>query len=712
MSVIQKIRTKYAKLAGGVIAVALVAFILMDALSSRSGSLFGNDDSIVKVDGEKVDYIAYTQRTKDYETLYSGSRTIDDDFRAQINGMALDDLVKEILIEKEAEKLGLTVTDAERKDMIYGSDPDQGVKSYQPFTNPNTKAFDPQYVKLFEEQADQLDPSGKARAHWETYRSFIQRNALVKKYNSLLAAAAYVPSFIAKANSDQQAQMADIEYVSIMTDGSEEENIKLTDEDYKKYMNEHKAEFTTDEKSRTMQYVLFNVLPAVQDTARALGVLTSIKEEFAAATDNESFVNRNSEESFNDGYIMKSDYESVYADSVFALPVGAVLGPVYEGESYKLVKMLDKKQYPDSVWCRHILVNTAQRGQETLDDATAKARIDSIAAAIKSGTSFAEMVSQYSDDAGSKEKGGEYTFNFNQKSGLTKPFGDFVFNGKEGETKIVKVESNGYSGYHFIEILKHGTVKNAVQIATIAKPLFADDETETEIYARANEFASNSTSAALFDSTAINNNIQILTAADVKIKDFSIYNIGPSREIIRWMYGAEVGDISPVFAMNSKYVVAKLTEIKKPGTRKLDEDLRNNLEQQIKQTKRAEMVAKKYENFKSLEEIAKASNSEVKSYDSARGNNSFSGPLGYAPKIIGYAFCPDLKGNTVSKPILEQSGVYFIKVKNRYKSANVDTTFIEKEKETMQMEVKNVFNSQIADQLKEKAEIKYNPDNF
>lgn len=712
MSVIQKIRTKYAKLAGGVIAVALVAFILMDALSSRSGNLFGNDDSIVKVNGEKIDYITYTQRTNDYEVLYSGSRTIDDDFRAQINGMALSDLVKEALIKEEAEKIGLTVTEAERKDMIYGADPDQAVKSYQPFTNPDTKAFDPQYVKLFEEQADQLDPTGKARLHWETYKSFIQRNAIVKKYNALFAAAAYVPTFLAKANSEQQSHMADIDYVSLMLDPGEQE-FEITDEDYKKYMSENKTEFTTDEKSRSMQYVMFNVLPAAQDTARALGFLQSIKNDFATAEDDESFVNRNSEESFKDVYVMKSGYESMYADSVFALSNGFVFGPVYERETYKLIKMLDKKQYPDSVSCRHILVNTAQRGQETLDDATAKTRIDSIVAAINSGnTTFGEMVTQYSDDAGSKEKGGEYNFAFSQKAGLTKPFGDFIFNGKAGESKVVKVESSGYSGYHYIEILKQGPSKTAIKTATITKALFAGDDTETEIYARANEFASSSTSAEMFDSVAKEKQLQILAAGDVKVNDFSIYNIGPSREIIRWMYNAEVGEVSQVFAMNSKYIVAKLTEIKKPGVRKLDEELRGNLEPQVKNMKLAQQLAQKYSSAKSLDEIAKSASGEVKTADSIRGNNSFTGAVGYAPKIVGYSTCPDLKLNAVSKPIIEQAAVYFIKVKNRYKNAVEDTTFTQKERETMQMEMRNTFGSQIAEQLKDKADVKYNADNF
>jgi peptidyl-prolyl cis-trans isomerase D len=153
MSVIQKIRTKYAKLAGGVIALALVGFILMDAFSSGTGNLFGNDNSIAKVNGEKIDYIAYSQRTQEYEILYSNTQSVDDNMRAQINDMALQDLIKEQLIAEQAEKLGLTVTEAERKDMIYGNEPDMMVRNYQAFTDPNTKSFNPQYVKLFEEQA-------------------------------------------------------------------------------------------------------------------------------------------------------------------------------------------------------------------------------------------------------------------------------------------------------------------------------------------------------------------------------------------------------------------------------------------------------------------------------------------------------------------------------------------------------------------------------
>ena len=56
MAVIQKIRNKYGKIAAGVIVLSLVGFILMDATSSgRLDDLMGRDESVVKVDGDKVD---------------------------------------------------------------------------------------------------------------------------------------------------------------------------------------------------------------------------------------------------------------------------------------------------------------------------------------------------------------------------------------------------------------------------------------------------------------------------------------------------------------------------------------------------------------------------------------------------------------------------------------------------------------------------------
>src|SRR5690606_25520185 len=136
--------------------------------------------------------------------------------------------------------------------------------------------------------------------------------------------------------------------------------------------------------------------------------------------------------------------------------------------------------------------------------------------------------------------------------------------------------------------------------------LFAGDETENEVYGTATEFAGKSNNAESFDKAPVSDSVQKLIADNIKISDFSINGIGPSREIIRWMYEAEVGDVSQVFALPGKYIVAKISEINKKGMVPLDSTLRQNLAPQVRNQKKAEMIVKKYESAKSLSEIATA----------------------------------------------------------------------------------------------------------
>lgn len=713
MSVIQKIRTKYAKLAGFVIALALVGFILMDAFSNRGSSIFGKDDSVAKVNGEKIDYKEYSMLVQNYETLYGANQAIDDNMRAQLQDQALQDLVKERLIMEDAERLGLTVTEAEKKDMIYGSNPDQGVRTYQPFINPETKMFDPQYVKLFEEQVDQLDPSGKARAHWEAMRSYIQRNALMKKYDMMYNAGIYVPKFLAQQKIKEQAEMASINFVKVGYETVKDAEVKVTDEDLKAYMKEHADQFMIKEPTRTIEYVSFDVQPKTEDTARALGVLNELKAEFATTADAESFVNRNSDESFQGKYQMKNTFQSMYTDSIFNTPVGAVYGPYFDNGNYKMVKVLDKKTYPDSVKCRHILVQTAERGQPKRTDSVAKMTIDSAVAAVKGGMSFNEVVQKYSDDEGSKNTAGEYTFPFSQKDQLSKEFADFIFDGKTGETKIVKVENGSYAGYHYIEILNQSNPQTAVKIATVSKSLFAGENTDNETYAKATEFASQNNNDKAFDKSIKEGKAQKLVAENIKITDHMLQGIGPAREVVKWAYTSKVGDVSQVFPLNGRYIVAKLSDVQESGLMKLNENLRRGLEPVVMNKKKAEIIVKKYKGNKSLENIAASANTTVMPADSFRANSPFIPAVGYEPKVAGYSFSKELKPNTVSEPIKGQAGVFFISVKSRETIPTPqDESILVRERVMEESQTRNTMSSQLTEMLKKDATIKYNGDNL
>ena len=715
MSVIQKIRTKYAKLAGGIIAFALIAFILTDFLTGNNGGLFGRDDSAVKVNGDKINYIQYNTRVQSYETLYGASQELDQNMRAQLREQALQDLIKENLIKEQADKIGLTVTEKEKKEMIYGQDPDQAVKSYQAFINPNTKRFDPQYVQYFEQQVDQLDPSGKAKAHWEQMKNYVINNSLPKKYNMLFTNSMYVPKFLIEERMKRESQMADIKYVNVPYDTDEQ--IELTDNDYKEYINNHKNEYTNEYDSRTIEYVPFNLIPSKDDTARALNFLNTISEDFAAAKDDESFVNRNSDVSFTKAYVKKETYISPYSDSLFNLKVGEVYGPYFEQGNYKLAKLSEVKQYPDSVKCRHILIKTADQGQPVLSDSLAKLKLDSVINALRDGASFAEVVQKYSDDEGSKNTAGEYTFALQQRQSLSKEFGDFIFEKRSGNKDTVKVQNSNYSGYHYIEILSQPGLGNAYSFATVEKALYPGEATENNIYAQASEFAAKYNTAEMFDSAGKSGLVQRRFAEEIKVNDFSIQGLGSSneiRQIIRWMYNAEVGDVSQVFPLTDKYVVIKLSGIKEKGLREVDDVLRVSIEAEVKAEKLAQKAIEKYQGNTSLEALAQAAKAEVQKADSMRGNVSFTGQLGYAPKVVGYAFASNAELNKMSKAIKEQGNIYYVVPTARYESAQrtTDSAMINREQIMMESQIKNGIGSGITEKLKEEATIKYNADNL
>src|SRR5207237_904049 len=111
---------------------------------------------------------------------------------------------------------------------------------------------------------------------------------------------------------------------------------------------------------------------------------------------------------------------------------GQVFGPYLDSKNYTIAKMIGRRQMPDSAKVRHNLIKTADRGQPTLSDSIAKARIDSISTAISNGADFNAMVIKYSDDPGSKATKGEYTFPSTQFSGISREFAEVAFYGNTG----------------------------------------------------------------------------------------------------------------------------------------------------------------------------------------------------------------------------------------------------------------------------------------
>jgi peptidyl-prolyl cis-trans isomerase C len=111
----------------------------------------------------------------------------------------------------------------------------------------------------------------------------------------------------------------------------------------------------------------------------------------------------------------------------------------------------------EEVRVRHILIST-QPPQPTSPDAAkkgeqpkapskeeARKKAEEVLAKARKGEDFAALVKQYSDDPGSKDKGGEYTFSHGQ---MVAEFEQAAFNLKPGEISLVETQF----GFHIIKL--------------------------------------------------------------------------------------------------------------------------------------------------------------------------------------------------------------------------------------------------------------------
>jgi len=103
------------------------------------------------------------------------------------------------------------------------------------------------------------------------------------------------------------------------------------------------------------------------------------------------------------------------------------------------------------VRARHILIGKDQTSPKNLTDAQAKKKADEVRARLAKGEDFAKLASQESDDPGSKDRGGEYTF---AKGEMVPEFEKVAFAQKPGEISQPVATKFGYHIIQTEEFLK------------------------------------------------------------------------------------------------------------------------------------------------------------------------------------------------------------------------------------------------------------------
>ncbi len=621
-----------------VIGVAMFAFIMMDLMSSQRGGA-SVDLSVGEVYGEEIDvqeFEARVQRQFDVQKQNNPNIEVD-----QVRNSVWTLLTRELVFQKEYDASGISVCNEELFDMIQGPDPYPTIK--ESFTNPETGAFDRARLLQYLKEDMDNDPTGQARAQWVQFEEALYKERLNRKYSNAIAKGLHVSDYEAAQSYQAQSEVRNVSYVAVAYRSIADSLVPVTDNELYDYMNANSENYQQD-ASRTLEYVVFAVNPSKEDDAAALDWAKDIKEDFASAEDNEAFVRRYSD--VTNTRMIYADKETLGVSTLplFDAAVGTVVGPFQEGRNnYRLAKLVDVQNRPDSVKARHIL----------LTDANAQTTADSLKNLIEQGASFSKLAESFSQDPGSASSGGD--LGWFPEGRMVAEFNEACFSGKRGELQVVASQF----GIHLIEVTKKSKSVKKVKIAFVDRNVVPSNETYQGIFTQAGKFAAENSNSEQFNQSAMDNNLSKRIADNLLESTQTISGLDNPRQMIRWAYEAQVGQVSDVMEFGNKFVVATLTQIKEEGMQELEE-VRASVEAIVRNEKRAEMLINQLSGVTDLNTLSSDYSVEVKTVEGMTFNNNNVSGLGEDPAFVGAAFA--VPESAVTAAFAGLNAVYVVRV--------------------------------------------------
>ncbi|MDY0103207.1 MAG: SurA N-terminal domain-containing protein [Lentimicrobium sp.] len=702
MALIGDIR-KRSGLLVAIIGIALAAFILGDLLSNRSPRRGVN--TIGEINGEPLLATTFNQRVDENieaRKMNTGNENLSADEQFQTRQATWDQLINETLLAEEVNKLGLTVTKEELDDQIRGKNPHSYIQ--QSFTDPQTGAFDPTSVTNFLQNLDNVDPQMKQR--YLTIEKAIKEDRLSTKFRNLIAKGYYVPAAFAKRDYEAKNTRVKARYYAASYTSIADSTIAITDADYEVFYKENKHKYQ-QEASRDIEYVTFDILPSQEDRDKIDAEVRVLFNEFINSENLPSFVNTTSDVRYDSTW-MKRGTLPVQMDSVmFNSEIGTAYGPYIENNVYIMGRLVDVQSRPDSLRASHILISYAGTNVNPDTKITriqASAKADSVLTVVKAnGAKFDEIAaSLINEDKTAAASNGD--LKWFADGAMVPAFNNAVLNGKVGD--ILKVETQ--FGFHIIKITGKTNPAKKVRVAIVKRSIEASSRTIQDVYTLGSQFAIEAKDSTGFNKLIDEKGYTKRLAERISPDQNSIPGIPQAREIVRWSFDdkTEIGDISSVFDVEGRYVVAILKQKREKGIAPLDQ-LKQFIEPLVKRDKKAEkLIADINKNITSMADLDKGYMALGMKADTSEISFSASNLPGFGKEdqVIGILF--SLKKNQLSKPIKGNQAVFVVVVDEIIPAPAKDDLTPEK-RATL-----NAFNSraqrEAAEALKRKANIEDN----
>lgn len=668
MAALGKIR-KRGMILISIIGLGLFAFIAEEGFRSCEASRNDQRQQVGKVLGEKVNVQDFQKLIDEYTEVIKMQQGVDNLNEMQMNqvkDMVWQTYIQTKVVEDEAKKIGLTVTDAELQNILAeGTNP---MLMQTPFVNRQTGRFDVNSLKKFiADYKTQQTANPQMAAQYQTlykYWTFIERTLrqqiLAQKYQSLLAGCILSNPVEAKLSYKEENEESSIQLATFAYSTIDDSKIKVQDADLKAKYDELKERFKQNVESRDIKYVTVRVEPSPADRAELQQSFKKYTTDLAAASEPANVVRKSTSLVNYLGIpVAKTAYPNDIADKLDSMAVGQTYGPFETkmDNSMNVVKLISKQLLPDSVQYRQIQVIGKT-------PAEAQKRADSIYTALNAGAAFETIAKKYGQ---SGEKVWMTTAQYQNAPSLdadTKTYIGTLNNSGVNELKNIKIGQ----GNLIVQVVDRRAMINKYTAAVIKKTIDFSKDTYSKAYNKFSSFVSANQTAESIQKNAKSSGYTVQDAKDITTSTHTLVGINATREAMKWLFDAKEGEISPMYECgnNDQLLLVVLDKIHPKGYRSYDDpQVKEFLKAEVLRDKKAEQLMAKAKDVKNIA-AAQAKGAKV----DAVNQITFAAPVfvmsvGASEPALSGAVAATAKGKFSSRPVKGNAGVYVFEVTGR-----------------------------------------------